>query len=342
MKKYWVTNLRVSATLMVILLHAAGFGVTKVNKISISDWWICHVINSVGRFAVPIFVMLSGYLLLGRYENLSEFLRKRISRIFIPFLIWSLVYMLYANFKGLSAERTPWELGAFIKTLLVGNGGGAGHLWFVYMLLGLYAFTPIISRWIRQATETEIVFFLILWVLCNTGFDLFEKKYGLSVKFDFRYFTGYLGYFVLGYWLGNKEIKLSALALSLIFLSAWAVVVYVCYVVSFAKGQYTTDHTYYLSLAVMLMSASIFLWFKKVGDKALWPSWIAELDASSYGMYLVHFLILRILSRNYRINYSWHHPLLGIIIHFLLCAIVSYLIVKILSKIPKIGNWLVG
>ncbi|MBA4849726.1 acyltransferase [Emticicia sp. BO119] len=350
MKKYWVTNLRVFATLTVILLHAAGYGSLHVKKIPYSDWWICHIINVFGRFAVPVFVMLSGYLLIGKYEELNSFLKKRFTRIFVPFLIWSLIYIIWSNFKGLANERTLWTVGDFVKKILTGGGGGAGHLWFVYMLLGIYTFTPVISRWIKgtensrnhDARRNEISYFIFLWVVGNVVYTLVNKWLGFEIKFDIRYFTGFVGYFVLGYWLGNSGTKLSKIVLILLFLASWALIAYICYTVSWQAGKYIYDYTDYLSLPVMLMSVFIFLLFQKTCNVDFLPKVMTELDTTSYGIYLAHALILRILSREYQINFTWIHPLVGISAHFLITVVISYLIVKIISKIPKVGSWIVG
>ncbi|UTA69830.1 acyltransferase [Emticicia sp. 21SJ11W-3] len=350
MKKHWVTNLRVMATLTVVLLHAAGYGSLHVKKIPLTDWWICHIINVFGRFAVPVFVMLSGYLLIVKYEELSSFIKKRFSRIFVPFLIWSLLYMIWSNFKGVPSERTPWALGDFISKILAGNGGGSGHLWFVYMLLGIYAITPVISRWIKGTEtsanpltkRTEILYFLVLWFTGNVVYTLLNKWFGIEIKFELRYFSGFIGYFVLGYWLGNSGTILPKSLLILSFLASWVLTAYICYDVSWQAGIYVYDYTDYLSVPVMLMSVLMFLLFKQHYDKPFAPGIMAELDMSSYGMYLVHALILRILSRQFHINFTWIHPLVGIAVHFLLGAVISYLIVKIISKIPKAGSWIVG
>lgn len=350
MKKYWVTNLRVFATLTVILLHAAGFGALHVKKIAYSDWWICHIINIFGRFAVPVFVMLSGYLLINKYEELGSFLKKRFIRIFVPFLIWSLVYIIWSNFKGLANEQTPWTIGDFVKKILTGGGGGAGHLWFVYMLLGIYAFTPIVSRWIKgtennplpNTQQNEVLYFIILWVVGNVVYTLVNKWFGFEIKFDIRYFTGFVGYFVLGYGLGNTGTKLSKNILITLFLASWVLTAYICYVVSWQAGKYVYDYTDYLSIPVMLMSIFIFLLFRNACNVDFLPKIITELDITSYGIYLIHLLILRILSREYQINFTWINPVVGITAHFLITAIISYLIVKIISKIPKVGSWIVG
>lgn len=354
MKKYWVTHLRVLATLTVILLHTAAFGSLLIKTIPYTDWWICHIINIFGRFAVPVFVMLSGYLLIGKYEDISSFLRKRLIRIFVPFLIWGLIYFIiwniWLNFKALANERISLTISDFVEKTLTGSIGGAAHLWFIYMLLSIYAITPVISRWIKgiensplpETRKNEIFYFITLWFIGNVVYTLVNNWFGFEIKFGLRYFTGYVGYFVLGYWLGNRGTKLSKNTLILLFLASWALTAYICYAVSWQAGTYVFNYTDYLSLPVLLMSISIFLFFQKVCDIDFLPKIMNELDVTSYGIFLVHALILRILSRGYQINFRWVHPLIGITAHFLITVIVSYLIVKIISKIPKVGSWIVG
>jgi surface polysaccharide O-acyltransferase-like enzyme len=340
-KLTWITNLRVLATLTVILLHIAGNGSLKVGKLPMDWWWLCHIINTFGRFAVPVFVMLSGYLLLGKYQELGSFLSKRMGRVFIPFLVWTLIYIIYGNFYGYGTERTGWQIDKIFIKILTGGGGASGHLWFVYMLLGLYAVTPIISRWIKTATEQEIWFLLMLWVVSSTGYPWVSKLLGFQIGFELRYFSGYVGYFVLGYYLGNKDWQISSKLTAFVFVLAWAVTAFIVYAVSMPKGVYDNSFSDYLSPSVMLMSVSIFLFFKNACNVEFLPNIMTKIDAASYGMYLCHWLIMRWLSRNYQINYTWHHPALGIAVHFLLCAGISYLIVFIFSKIPK-GNWVTG
>lgn len=342
MKKNWITNLRVLATLSVVLLHAAANGSEKVNQIPMTDWWISNLINTFGRFAVPVFVMLSGYLLLGKYDELGTFLSRRFGRVFIPFLVWSVVYLIWGNFYGYGFEVTGWEIGAIIKRILQGGIGGSGQLWFVYMLLGLYLFTPIISRWLKQATDSEIKFYLILWVISNVAFDYTEHFLKFQIKFDLRYFSGYMGYFVLGYWLGNREFNIPKWQSGLGFLVGWAGVAYLTYYFSFSEGKFSGTQTGYLSGVVMFMSASIFMFFKDACNAEFLPKITTELDAMSFGIYLIHSLLLKVLSRNYHINYTFIHPLVGIFTQFILCTIMSYVIVKALSKIPKVGSWFVG
>ncbi|MDZ7933607.1 MAG: acyltransferase family protein [Emticicia sp.] len=347
MKVTWISNLRVFATLTVIMLHCAAGGIYLMGKIPNSWWWICNTTNTFGRFAVPIFVMLSGYLLLGKYKNLIDFLTKRFSRIFIPFLLWTIIFMLWGNYFGIIlAEKTKFEFVDILKKILTGGAGGSGHLWFVYMLMGLYLFSPIISRWITQATDQEIKFFLIMWFVACTIYPYFEKFLGIKINFEIRYFSGYVGYFVLGYFLGNLPInfspkKVGFIAL-IVFLISWLTACIGIYYSTLNNHKlYESSLFDYLSPSVILMSISAFLTFKNLLNIEILPTFVAQLDKFSYGMYLMHLIPMKTLSRQYQINFKWIHPSIGIATQFILTTIICYAVIFILSKIPK-SNWITG
>ncbi len=346
-KVIWISNLRVFATLTVIMLHCAAGGIYLMGKIPTSWWWICNIFNSFGRFAVPIFVMLSGYLILGKYKNLFDFLTKRLSRILIPFLVWTLIYILWGNYFGvLPIEKTKFEFFDILKKILSGGAGGSGHLWFVYMLLGLYLFSPIISSWITQATQQEIKYFLIIWLLSCTIYPYFDKYFGIKINFEIRYFSGHLGYFVLGYFLGNYPFnfpkkQIGFIALMTFFIS-WIITFIGIYFMTLSKNKiYDSSLFEYLSPSVILMSISAFLLFKNLLNFDILPTLTAQLDKFSYGMYLMHLIPMKMISRNWKINFKWIHPFLGITTQFVLCAIICFAVIFLLSKIPK-SNWITG
>jgi surface polysaccharide O-acyltransferase-like enzyme len=343
-KIYWISNLRVFATLIVILLHTAGNAITPFGKISLDYWWVCQTITTFGRFAVPVFVILSGYLLLDRYDNLEDFLKKRLVRIFIPFLVWLFIYMIHGTFWGIKSERVVWLSSDWLVRILINDASGSGHLWFVYMLLGLYLFTPIISRWFKEATKIEVEFFLGMWLLANVGFLLLEKFYNLKPFFDFRYFTGFVGYFVWGAYFKKYPILISTqnkIVALLLFILGWVATILVSGYLTTHTGKYDAFLGYHSPFVVM-MSVGIVIFFQQMLNKPFAEKIITEIDGSSYGIFLMHWLVMKILSRQFHINYAlYKNPVYGILLHFFLIVVICIVVIGIIRRLPK-GNYITG
>src|ERR1700742_1816194 len=92
----WINNLRIIAMFFVIVLHTTSPLLMAYGKVRDSYWLIADFFNALSRFGVPVFVMITGALLLNRDYQLGDFLRKRLGRIFPPFIFWSGVYILYS------------------------------------------------------------------------------------------------------------------------------------------------------------------------------------------------------------------------------------------------------
>jgi surface polysaccharide O-acyltransferase-like enzyme len=337
-KQIWVTNLRVLATLAVITLHAASGGMLSFKTISVSSFWICNFFNTFGMFAVPCFVMLSGYLLLGRYDgNLQDFLQRRLTRVWIPFTVWVAIYLAYSYL----VEHTHYSWQSIIQYYLAGNAKLFGHLWFVYMIVGLYLLTPFLSKWLKQSTQAELYLLLLLCFLSASIFPLFSKFSHYKIAFDLQNFGGCLGYYVAGYALGNANTEKYKTWYPLLFVLLLGFTSYGNYKQVSITQHFSGDFLNYLSPNIILYSISLLLTFKHFANIEIQPKLMNLLDIQSYGMYLAHLLILRYLSRKHHINWSFHHPLLGILLHAGLTIIISFCLIFLLRKLPK-SHWITG
>jgi surface polysaccharide O-acyltransferase-like enzyme len=336
-KLYWISNLRVLATICVVFIHTSGGALIKFGKIDASTWWAANLISGLGRFTVPVFVMISGALLLGKELELFGFLQKRILKVWVPFSIWVVIYVAYHNIF----EQNPISLTKAIQGYFTGGNGQYGHLWFVYMILGLYLFTPIINYFVLKAAESEIIYFLGICFLSTTIFMIFETFFKIKISFDLSNFGSYIGYFVAGYYLKNKAFTIQKYWYLFTFGIGYAITLYGTYWLSSEYKIYANYFYNYFSPNSVLMSLSIFMFFKEALNKNIFPIIIEQLDRSSFGIYLSHLLIINILSRKFAINWAWHTPFLGIFAHGFLCLAISFALVWVLAKLP-FGKWLVG
>lgn len=337
----WTNNLRFLATIGVIILHVSGQILIQYGTVSNFVWGVGNFYDSAVRFCVPVFVMLTGALLLPKKYELGEFLRKRFLRIVLPFLFWSMVYILFALNTKLIQNQNITTLEIITWGLNLLRLGSSTHLWYIYMIIGIYLITPIISKWIQNCKENEIVYFLIIWLFALIMNQPILEKYNTEV--DLSYFADFIGYLVLGYYLSVKTFKYSksviAITAILFVVTGISVTIAGTYFLTSDDGKFNEYFYGYMTLNTLIVSIGIFLFFKYFNTtKSL--KVIDFLSKYSYGIYLVHVLVLFYLSK-YGIDYSLMNPIFSIPITSFLCLIFSTFIIYVLNKMPY-GKYISG
>jgi surface polysaccharide O-acyltransferase-like enzyme len=341
-KNNWISNLRVIATLSVIVLHvSAELLLSSFTNPPNIFWNVANLYDSLVRYCVPIFVMITGALMLPQEIELTAFFQKRFKRVLIPFLFWSLIYIFNSFLSDLHIGKTFTPLSA-IKTICNSFLFGASyHLWYIYMLIGLYLFIPILSKWIRNCSEKEIVYFLVVW-----AFTVTIGRINHFSNIRPLYFTGYIGYLVLGYYLANKNFKqtkkqVSFYALILILVGALSTGA-LTYIASVKKGMFYEEFYNNFNPNVMMVAIGVFVLLKfqtPVRNETLLKV-TSTIDQYSYGIYLVHVLVLLYLNK-IGINGRFIHPIVGIPITSIICLGFSTLIVYLFRKLP-LGKFISG
>ncbi len=338
----WISNIRLVALYAIIIVHSASPLLGDYGKAPLSDWLVADFLNALVRFGVPVFVMVTGALLLHKESEPVEFLKRRLTRVLTPFLFWSLVYVWYSWYnEDITFNVDAWTNIKQVLHLL--KTGTSVHLWYVYMLIGLYFFMPIIGKYVRNATEKEVLYFLVVWFLVMMMSQPYLVRYNPLV--DMHYFAGYVGYLVLGHYLAFKDFKTKNLRL-------WMVMLFVFSVAFITVGTWLI--TAYTKLpgtmlyepinpAILMASASLFIIFKLTIPKVS-PLIIRIRDFAgnySYGIYLSHILVLFVLDDQLGINYKLCTPIVSIPLTAFICMLISLLLVWMISKIP-FGKWVSG
>jgi surface polysaccharide O-acyltransferase-like enzyme len=336
-KQYWISNLRIFATICVIFIHTSGGALIKFGNIGASTWWSANIISGIGRFTVPVFVMISGALLLGKEIDLVPFLKKRFLRVWVPFSVWAMIYVAYHNIF----ENNPISLKNSISQYFTGGNGQYGHLWFIYMLLGLYLFTPIINYFVVKASETEVLYLLIICFISTTLFLFIKQFFKINIILDISNFGSYLGYYVAGFYFKNKSFYINKYWFLVFFIIGFLITIYGTFWLSAPHAKYNGYFYQYFSPNSVVMSIAIFLFFKEAFNNEYLPIISQNLDKASFGIYLGHLLVINILSRKFGLNWAWQQPFGGIIMHGLLTTLITFCFVRLISKLP-LGKWIVG
>jgi len=338
----WIDYLRVFATFGVIIVHTTYALLYKYGSVSSFDWWTGNFYGSFVRFGVPIFLIISGTLILPKtYQSIGEYLKKRFLRILFPFLFWSFIYIA-GNLYLKIAEGEHLTIFESLKFILVQFRDGASfHLWYIYLILGLYLFFPIIGKWLNNSSKREIEYFIVIWLIAIFAALPFMKNF--VPKIEIMYFSGYIGFPVLGYYLsktafnfdGKKSVYL------LFVLAGVAVTMFGTNFIVKQEGFFVESFYNYLTPNVILLSAGIFLLFKNfAGFSEKTNSVIIFIGKYSYGIYLVHILVLWLLAK-FGFSYTLISPIVGIPITGFLCLIISTFIIFIINKIP-FGKYISG
>jgi surface polysaccharide O-acyltransferase-like enzyme len=331
---YWLDYLRVLATFAVILWHVSGINVTNEIILGQYAWQVGLVFNSSMRWAVMIFVMISGVLLLGKEIDLIPFLKKRLSRIILPFLFWSVIYSvhLYCN-DGLYNNLNIISTVASYYKVICSNA--AFHLWYVYFFIGLTLFTPIINRWIMHAPTREIKYFLIIWFTSLLFLQPYIKAWVPLI--DLSFFSSYLGFYVLGYYLNRLTININTkqkmgLAICLVILLVLSFIL--TQHLSIQAGKYIETFNHWTSWNIILIAVSIFLLCMHTTPRLnLLNKSMRLLSKYSYGIYLSHIFVLTYI--NYWLTpFYASRPVSSILFGSMACFVLSFLLVYLLSKIP--------
>ena len=257
---FWIDALSVFSTFAVIVLHVSAKVVIGTKDTASLNWWIGNFIDSSVRWCVPVFVMISGALLLDptKKESVSGFLKKRAARILLPLVFWTLIYILHlAKIKTFSLTYT------LLKILI---GYPYPHLWYLYMLLGLYLTVPFLRTYIRSSSYKEryqLIFFIFLFASITAMIKFFLFNNTPTI---FTLFIPYIGYLLCGYQLRligktKASVKLICLIIAICLLVIALGTGLLVNIYGLTKGLFFYD---YFAPPVILMSICVFLFVCKI------------------------------------------------------------------------------
>ena len=332
----YVNALRVLSVLAVVFMHVSSPLVEGIRDIHSVNWWVAIIYDSASRWAVPIFVFISGALLLdpAKDEPIKTFFKKRAGRILVPLVFWS------TFFSIINIYVYKWSLKLVLLKVL--NGVPSVHLWYLYMILGLYLMTPTLRRYVRHATESERLYFIVVAFAVASPFTMYFFVRSREVNVAFLKFIPYTAYFVCGYHLSRVDparIKLKYL-MSILLSSIALVVLGTALLMRYTTGDYVWElfHTHFSPL-IVVMSIATFLLFIKLDSLKL-PrlsplyKFFSFMAPYTLGIYLVHIMIIVGIGKYTSIWAYTIHPIIGIPLTSLLTFAVSFLIVYPIAKIP--------
>ncbi|USG68217.1 acyltransferase [Brevibacillus ruminantium] len=359
--------LRSFAFLAVVYQHVIGIYIRKPG-VSEETSFLFGMLFHLMKFAVPAFVFVTGLVLFyNYYERLAypRFIQKRFTEIIIPYLIWSLVYMVWHH------DLTGWNLHTFMLVLKKWlTGTSSYHLWFVVMIFQFYLLYPVyrqLFRWAIQFFRGKVGRWGIIGAaaLAYTALMWFSARYlpanafrfeiswldAYLIKFRDRNFLYYSFYFLMGglaaFALPKFRVLLQRSWLSL-FTAFGIMYGYIGYeLVKYSGGLPVNLNVattlkpsmFFYTVIQLLILYLLVLWVNT--SKAHWKKALSLLGHYSYGAYLIHALVLTYVMKLLN-KWEWtSNGLGGSLLAFVLCSLLSFLGSYLLAKLP-FGSWLVG
>jgi len=280
----WLDWLRVIATVMVVILHCTSLPLNNYGVTDNFNWLVSLVLRNIVAVSVPLFFMMSGYLYLIKPEiNIAHFLRRRIAKIVVPFLVWSCFLVGYT--KGFQVANI-----GFADVLLPLKEPVMYHLWFMYPLLGLYLALPLIHNFVRNVPESIIKYALAYWLICNGVSRYLFSFAGFSFAVPAQFITELVGYFIAGYFIISYNFKPKKV-IALVVVTVLIMVIGT-YVLSIAEQR--SDWRMYdiKSAHIMILVMALFWLAHHYRSHFKQSRLISMLSDRSYMVYLVHPIFL--------------------------------------------------
>ena len=345
-KIQYLDTLRAIAMMGVIINHVTTPVIKMMYGRNMEFWWIGNSIQSVFRFDIAIFLMLSGATMLGKEYDLTDYFKKRFTRVLLPFLFWLVAYWVY-RWAILSPKLQPHEFTEIIKwaSNLFVTEGVSKHFWYIYMILILYLFIPLLGKIIRKSSNTTIKIVLLVWLMLCSVFsmhlvDIHNWSYFALKAKDYALYTGFI---VAGFYLIHAPFpatKFRALSAT-VYLSTVLFTAISTYVAS--KNAHKLDLSFYnaFSLNTIIQAFSFVLLLKDTTFTNKVLLWLSKtIGDYSYGIYLVHIMVIGIFFQ-YKIFWTMAYPLISLPVIVLMTLTCSYAIVFVLRKIPG-GQYISG
>ena len=336
--------LRVFSCFSVVVLHVSGQKWYSSQILS-HEWKIFNFYNSIVRFGVPIFFMISGTIFLEKDISFGIMLNKYIKSIYIKLLFWSFFYSL--------REKIIYK-NNYKKTFLIFLNGHI-HLWYLFRICGLYLVTPFLKQIVKKEKLFKIflvlhLFFCLLFpnlliVLFYNSKDYYKTLKDIISKIGLNGFLNHNQmYYIFGFYLNRYNIKP---LFRIIF-----------YFLGIIGNTFTFQLTYYISfkenkkihfysgffINVFIASIGIFIFFKynfnNLKCKKNIKEFIQKLGRLTFGIYIIHPFVIGEFNRRYNINTLSFEPLYSVPINSLITFLISLILVYIMKLIPFINQYI--
>ncbi len=298
----WMDYVRTTAIIFVVICHVieTEYYAVRTGKLFISDyiWYFENILFTIGRLGVPLFLLLSGALMLNREYNVKSFYKAALLPLFLTTEIWiilnyfyyCLLYSANFSFKNLFSEMT------FMRNL------SFSHMWYMPMILGIYLVIPLLTKVLKNTSLKEVSLPLLVSFIIFSILPLFNSFAGEVIAFmpdaNTVLNTGFLGglygmLIIFGHFINNHNIlkKMKSFVLLAIIIAAFLLNILGARFFYLKKLYHSDVFGWYASPFIIIISIAIFELIKRINFKKCSKT-IMLISRGSFGIYLMHNLVL--------------------------------------------------
>ena len=342
-RKTELEAIRVIACFLVVTLHVVGYGMEVMNPRT-ANWMTRNLIKCLIQCAAPLFFMISGSLFMEKEVSMKTLYGKYIARLLVAWTVWSGLYAAIDYIAHRKTGLADWRY--FLSRFTEGHY----HMWFLQALFTVYVFLPVIQSFVRACPERCMKYLgaiLLTGVIGKETLDPFLESpawdalwKNLAVPCS----SAGILYFVLGYFLYKTYGRYSAKRYLAVYTLTAAVMAGINLACAYKSGGHEAAANGYLSVFVLISSASFFLFLLRVFSawklKERPTRWIRAISECTFGIYLVHTLLIEQVYRRVGLTQERFPTLASIALFTAMTFLISFLISWCIRKTPLVGKWI--
>lgn len=342
--------LKIVACLMVMLVHTSAMLVIDFPQTDGIVWKYINFFNCLGRAAVPLFIMISGALLLDEHKNfdVKKFYGGSFLWMVMLLVGWMVFYGVFYSVAIPLLNHEAASISKFVGYLLTFEGSNCPHLWYMFLVVGIYAAVPVFRCFVKVENKGIVKGIIIAGFATQffaNSLNIIPAYFNYPVlvtdfvnKFYFNVIGTYVCPFLLGWYLANFDLSRTAknclYGAGIISFAASTVCVQFLIEKIPAIRWYASEH---FSAFALIQAVALFVFVKTVcGDKTS-SKCAGKISCITMGVYLIHVMFVDLFFKFIWI-YSPEkvHPVLYLFVFYLFVIFCSFATSYLISKIKGI------
>ena len=322
----WIDLLRVIGILGVLIMHVVGNTINNIDTLPNNANSVYVFLGHLFEFSIPLFVMISGMMFLSKKDiSFKDMITKYCLKIFLTITIIGSIMVII---EELYLNNTVTFKIVFDRVV---SGELWAHMWYLYMILGLYLITPVLTLITNLIKEKEFKMFLIILFIFTILFNTLNINTAFSIGL-----SGYLFYYFYGYYLYKYDISKTYK-----YIHYLLAIISIVYIVYHVNDKCSLDYLFsYVSFVPFIIASSLILLFKDKDIKKC-SNLITSIGVCSFGIYVYHQVFINIIYKGLKLDFIFNYPYIGIIVYIIGIFCLTYGLTYVLKKVKIINKYFV-